>query len=341
MALAKQEEGTPLNEAVEAALIEGNLAKLETPDRVLYYKRTCETLGLNPLTKPFDYLVLNNKLVLYANKNCTEQLRAIHKVSIVSLEAHEVGGILTVVAKAQHGDGRTDVATGAVSFSHLKGNDRANAIMKAETKAKRRVTLALCGLGMLDETEVETIKGAQTVAPDWDPALKPPTVEIERTADSQETEPDEHREVEAERQLYAEERARLISKIRTIQNGWDPESWIGFKNRVLGDTHGTKMNLEQLRKLKAALDEMGPEGDRGPALEPDKDQVSAPTLPGQIMEEERKRVGWDAFNKVFFGMFKNKGPADLSDEDISKLLTDLKALPDSLARGHKKAGVGA
>ena len=29
--------------------------------------------------------------------------------------------------------------------------------MKAETKAKRRVTLSICGLGMLDETEVETV----------------------------------------------------------------------------------------------------------------------------------------------------------------------------------------
>ena len=33
--------------------------------------------------------------------------------------------------------------------------------MKAETKAKRRVTLSICGLGMLDETEVETIPGAR------------------------------------------------------------------------------------------------------------------------------------------------------------------------------------
>ncbi len=32
--------------------------------------------------------------------------------------------------------------------------------MKAETKSKRRVTLSLCGLGMLDESEVETIPGA-------------------------------------------------------------------------------------------------------------------------------------------------------------------------------------
>jgi len=32
--------------------------------------------------------------------------------------------------------------------------------MKAETKAKRRVTLSICGLGLLDETEVETVSTA-------------------------------------------------------------------------------------------------------------------------------------------------------------------------------------
>ena len=30
-------------------------------------------------------------------------------------------------------------------------------MMKAETKAKRRVTLSICGLGVLDETEVENV----------------------------------------------------------------------------------------------------------------------------------------------------------------------------------------
>ena len=35
--------------------------------------------------------------------------------------------------------------------------------MKAETKAKRRATLSICGLGLLDESEVETIPGAHAV----------------------------------------------------------------------------------------------------------------------------------------------------------------------------------
>ena len=35
--------------------------------------------------------------------------------------------------------------------------------MKAETKAKRRVTLSICGLGILDESETDTMPGAVTV----------------------------------------------------------------------------------------------------------------------------------------------------------------------------------
>jgi hypothetical protein len=34
-------------------------------------------------------------------------------------------------------------------------------ILKAVTKAKRRVTLSICGLGFLDETEVDSIPGAK------------------------------------------------------------------------------------------------------------------------------------------------------------------------------------
>jgi hypothetical protein len=57
--------------------------------------------------------------------------------------------------------GRTDAELGIVPIEGLKGDAKANAILKAITKAKRRVTLSMCGLGMLDESEVETIRGAE------------------------------------------------------------------------------------------------------------------------------------------------------------------------------------
>ena len=39
-------------------------------------------------------------------------------------------------------------------------------MLKGITKAKRRVTLSLVGLGMMDETEVVTIPGAERIAPE-------------------------------------------------------------------------------------------------------------------------------------------------------------------------------
>ncbi len=44
----------------------------------------------------------------------------------------------------------------------MTADDLANAMMKAETKAKRRVTLSICGLGMLDETEMATVREVPT-----------------------------------------------------------------------------------------------------------------------------------------------------------------------------------
>lgn len=59
--------------------------------------------------------------------------------------------------EAKRAESLIPTTTGAVAIASLKGDGLANALMKAETKAKRRLTLSMCGLGMLDETELETI----------------------------------------------------------------------------------------------------------------------------------------------------------------------------------------
>lgn len=153
-------------------ITKGNLAMLSEQEKVMYYTKVCESVGLNPLTKPFEYITLNGKLTLYALRSCTDQLRSIHKVSVEELTETEREGVFIVTAKVRNGDGRTDVAKGAVSITGLKGEPLANALMKAETKAKRRATLSICGLGMLDETEVETIPGATSM-----PDIKPYSID--------------------------------------------------------------------------------------------------------------------------------------------------------------------
>ena len=153
----------PDSEMMERVLIGGDLSKLTAEQRVNYYGQVCVSVGLNPLTKPLEYISLNGKLTLYAKRDCTDQLRSIHKVSVVIAAREFVEGCYIVTARATNAEGRTDEAIGAVPIGDLKGEARANAMMKAETKAKRRVTLSICGMGMLDETEVSSIPGAVPV----------------------------------------------------------------------------------------------------------------------------------------------------------------------------------
>lgn len=148
--------------ALEQVMIQGDLSSLNDEQRVKYYLHVCDSIGLNPATRPLEYIKLNNRLVLYARKDCTEQLRKMHGVSIVGLHREVVEGVYVVTASAKDKDGRTDESIGAVPIEGIKGEPRANAMMKAETKAKRRVTLSICGLGMLDETEIESSGYAPT-----------------------------------------------------------------------------------------------------------------------------------------------------------------------------------
>ena len=151
-----------LSSAIEQVMIQGDLSKLNPEQRVEYYNTVCQSMGLNPYTKPFDYINLNGKLTLYARKDAADQLRRINGVSIDDLQREIVDGLIIVTAKGHDQSGRTDAEIGVVSTKDMGGN-MANALMKANTKAKRRLTLSLCGLGWLDETEVETIPTAKPV----------------------------------------------------------------------------------------------------------------------------------------------------------------------------------
>lgn len=148
---------------LEKVITAGDLSTLSPADRVGYYRAVCESIGVNPLTRPFDYIVLNGKLTLYANKSCTDQLRGTRRISAAITARERVEDIYIVTARVTDPSGRTDESTGAVSVAGLRGDALANSYMKAETKSKRRATLSLVGLGMLDETEVETIPNARRV----------------------------------------------------------------------------------------------------------------------------------------------------------------------------------
>lgn len=147
------EQATPLTSIV----VHGDTSKLTPQERADYYMQMCEQLGLNPHSQPFAYLRLNGKEILYATRGATDQLAAIHRLNREIVDGPkliDLAGtkLVFAVCRATHPNGRVETSTATVPPSDL-----VNALMKCETKAKRRATLSILGLGLLDEMELETI----------------------------------------------------------------------------------------------------------------------------------------------------------------------------------------
>ncbi len=176
--------------AVQSALITGDLSGLSEEQRVGYYLKVCESVGLNPFTKPLEYIQMDGpdntkKTVLYATKDAAAQLRSKHGIDVTKVEKEVDGdtGLIFVTVYGRNAAGRQDSEMGVVSIVgykkgggtyQLTGDRLANAYMKAITKAKRRLALSLCGLGWMDETEIETIPNAQVLQTQLPEVLPPP-----------------------------------------------------------------------------------------------------------------------------------------------------------------------
>ena len=149
-------------EIISKLILTGDVSQLLPAQKVEYITKLCERVGLDPLTQPFKLLKLQGREVLYADKGATQQLCQVHNISTEVTKKEMVSGVYVVTVRA-HKDGRYTDEDGAVTVDGLRGDALCNALMKAITKAKRRAVLALCGLGMLDETEIETIPNAVPV----------------------------------------------------------------------------------------------------------------------------------------------------------------------------------
>jgi hypothetical protein len=166
---------------IESIVTKGDLSGLNQVQKVQYYNYRCKQIGLDPSAKPFDLLNLSGKQVLYANAGATQQLCNIHRLSTQITSKERLDDIYVVSVRVTGADGRSSENQGAVHIGGLRGDALANAILKCTTKAIRRSVLAHCGLGMLDETEVETIPEARKesiVIPKDEPM---PAVTIQQT----------------------------------------------------------------------------------------------------------------------------------------------------------------
>lgn len=153
----------PSAATLEKVIVGGDLAGLSPAQRVEWYRTRCDAAGLDPRTQPFQYLQLNGKLQLYATKTATDQLINNRRLTVeVTERRHDADlGVYEVRCRVTFPDCHHVEDVAAVSVSRLSGEALCNALMKCVTKAKRRTVLSACGLGMLDESEVESISEAR------------------------------------------------------------------------------------------------------------------------------------------------------------------------------------
>lgn len=167
------------NKAMEDLLFEGDLSKLSAKEKAQYLLKLCHSTGLDPMTQPFTFIAnrKTGKLSLYANKHAAAQLRQVNKVNLKLIYAGpycsiaELGNgefslgepindkLFMVVLRATLKFGKEaeilldyDIGTAWVGGS---GEDLENAFMKAYTKAKRRVSLSICGIGFAEPRDVD------------------------------------------------------------------------------------------------------------------------------------------------------------------------------------------
>lgn len=219
--IQKVPEQTLSNETMLSLVAGGDCSALGDGQRLAYYRARCEAAGLDERTQPFEFIRLNGKLVLYARKAATDQLTQNRKLSVAIVREELVSGVRVITAEVKGPDGRSSQDQGAVSIEGLKGDALANALMKCVTKAKRRAVLSHCGLGILDETEIETIPTTFTAPPT--PVPIPATVAAEAGEPAEQV--IEHaEEVVASHDPFANAQttAQLVAAMRKIPQGERP-----------------------------------------------------------------------------------------------------------------------
>ena len=174
--------------AIQSFVERGDISLLATEERVYLYSALCERYGLDPITRPFDVIELKGKLVLYANRGATDAIArnlGVTREVIVKPSFVDVMGCKVALCEARAtylGRVETSTATEQVSTvvngkaELLKGMDLGNVLMKVETKAKRRATLAVAGLGnVLDYSEAATVAPSVLPSPDVTLSLEGPS----------------------------------------------------------------------------------------------------------------------------------------------------------------------
>lgn len=144
----------PLPDEVVLALAAGNLATLEPKLRAIAIRTICEDGNLPVSLSPVILIPGDGgALKPYVTSIGASWVADNKRVSTKIVSTETSGGVYIVRMLAVAGDGRSVEDIGAVATGGLGGQNLANAMMKATTKAYRRTVLRLSGLPLTDDDE--------------------------------------------------------------------------------------------------------------------------------------------------------------------------------------------
>jgi hypothetical protein len=169
----------------------GDLSTLPEPEHDRVLVKMCAHYGLDPVLRPFCIIPAQGKKIWYATKTSTDMVASRDKLTRkfkerridkdlmiceIIMEITDGHRIEEGTAVVTIGEFVRDPKTGAIGEQMMRGEALANAMMRCETKAKRRATLAW--FGMPDGTGGEDID----LAPQAKAAKVTATETIETTA---------------------------------------------------------------------------------------------------------------------------------------------------------------
>lgn len=146
--------------AIIRAQMNNDWSGVTEPDRVLAVRAICEVLGIPTPMNPFRFIkTKRGNVTMYAGQEAASLIANTYRLSVKITEQvfDKEQNLYRVAVTATFPDGRSVDDMGVVYLGGSTGDDRANAVMKCITKAKRRVTLSACGLSTYEEDEVPVV----------------------------------------------------------------------------------------------------------------------------------------------------------------------------------------
>lgn len=153
------------NASVREYFRSGNVAQMSEVEKDYVLARLCEKYGLDPILRPFDLISFQGGQKFYMTASATNQLANAKGLSrqVLNLTIDDTRMIARCTVEVKDPNGRSEVANGFIAVSKfqqppkgdtsgipkkvpLDGDDLANALLKLETKTKRRATLSFFGV---------------------------------------------------------------------------------------------------------------------------------------------------------------------------------------------------